>query len=313
MANGRVVGATVAAMLLAVASRAPAMPADFVYKVVMDTDNNPATGCSFVVQDANIPSQSMNGFEHALEIFVATAFTPPKVVGMQLLHCVSGSTFALTATLDANTWPIGVNNGVAVPSAPNADVVEGYVSRAAVGDPSTMRIIIIAETAADATDVLLTSTGAAPGDAPPLLLSFPAASAPAMSAVGLGILAVMLAGLPGVYLRRRCRTEATAVLASIAVAATAWAATIVMDGQVADWTGVPRLGTDMLGDSSISHDAEDIVTAFATRDPSNLYFRIDIKNIAFCGDGVMDPGEACELGIPCNPSPGCTACQCDPA
>jgi len=54
MANGRVVGATVAAMLLAVASRAPAMPADFVYKVVMDTDNNPATGCSFVVQDANI-------------------------------------------------------------------------------------------------------------------------------------------------------------------------------------------------------------------------------------------------------------------
>jgi len=47
--------------------------------------------------------------------------------------------------------------------------------------------------------------------------------------------------------------------------------------------------------------------------PAICTFASDIKNIAFCGDGVMIPERLANSGIPCNPSPGCTACQCDPA
>lgn len=60
----------------------------------------------------------------------------------------------------------------------------------------------------------------------------------------------------------------------------AWAATIVMDRAVADWTGVPVLGTDLVNDSSADDDGEDIVAAFATSDLDKVYSRIDVTNLA---------------------------------
>ncbi len=40
------------------------------------------------------------------------------------------------------------------------------------------------------------------------------------------------------------------------------------------------LGTDLVNDSSGSDDGEDVVAAFATSDPTKVYFRIDVKNLA---------------------------------
>jgi len=310
----RVVGIVAVAILVAKAGHAAASIPGFAYRVVMDTDNNPNTGCSVSVHDANIPLQMMGGFEQILEILVDPTFTPPRVVKESLFHCVSGTNFALTQVVDNSGWPVGVNDGVPVPSASNADVIEAYVGRALIGYPATMRIIIIAETLLDGTDVLLTTTGDAPGMAPPLQLNLSGINnVPLLSGVGLALAALVLSGVAAVSLRRRGATYGTAALALLAVgtvAVTAWAATIIMDGGTGDWTGIPPFGTDLVGDSSIGVDGEDIVAAFATSDPGKVYFRIDVKNIPFCGDGVIDPGEGCEVGIPCEFTEVCTACRC---
>lgn len=58
------------------------------------------------------------------------------------------------------------------------------------------------------------------------------------------------------------------------------AVTMIMDGEVADWSGIAPIATDPGGDSSSADSAEDIRAAFITADAQTLYFRLDIADVA---------------------------------
>ncbi len=94
-----------------------------------------------------------------------------------------------------------------------------------------------------------------------------------------GIVAIVLAlgAVAWRAFRRQLNRGGAVLLAVIAIgtaAAAVWAATIVMDGAVGDWSGVP-LGTDITDDSSNDDPAEDIVALFMTKDATNVYARIE--------------------------------------
>jgi hypothetical protein len=305
-----IVGMLVSMALGGLGTRAYAtLGSGYEYRVLLDTDNNAATGCSMPVHDANI-STTVTGIEQILDILVNNAI-PPQVSVVNRMQCVSGSAFSFVETVDNSGWPVGIDDGVLVPSFRQADVIEAYVSRAALGNPSTMRIVITADVGVES-DVLLSTNGLALG--PPLIFALlNARQAPVLSSVGLGLMTLLLLGAATVLLRKAGRTHSVGLMAVgviMVIAAVAWAATIVMDGQVTDWSGIPQLGTDLVGDSSVGDDGEDIVAAFVTSDATQVYFRIDVKNIAFCGDGAIDEDEECEVDSDCSGDDSCIGCEC---
>jgi hypothetical protein len=196
--------------------------------------------------------------------------------------CISGFSYDTAPAFDMSGWPVGLDVGVPVPSSNAADVIEAYISRAALGalgNPSAIRVVVTADRDL-CSDVLVTTNGTSTGA--PLIVRLSGVAAPALSGVVLGLLAVLLLTVAVVLLRRRPlqRAWVAGIVGLLAIAGVAWATTIVMDGAVADWVGVPVLGNDLVNDSSANDDGEDIVAVFATSDPTNVYFRIDVKNLA---------------------------------
>jgi hypothetical protein len=102
--------------------------------------------------------------------------------------------------------------------------------------------------------------------------------APVASQAGLAAIVLLLGGVGLWALRRRGPARVLIVLLTVAgTALIAWAATIVMDGQVNDWAGIPPLGVNQTGGSG--DPAYDIVAFFATADGTNLYLRIDVSDL----------------------------------
>lgn len=265
---------------LAVPTYAEIASIPYAYNVYIDTDNNPNTGCGAHVHDANIPSGTdVFGFEKILEISVETTGSNATVTGLRIGTCTSGFGYDTAPAFDLSGWPVGLDVGVPVPSSNPADVIEAYISRAALGNPSAIRVVVTADRDL-CSDVLLTTNGMDTGS--PLIVQLSGLAAPALSGAVLGLLAVLLITVAVVLLRRRPlqRAWVAGFVGLLAVAGVAWAATIVMDGAVADWTGVSVLGNDVVNDSSADDDGEDIVAVFATSDSNKVYFRIDVNNLA---------------------------------
>jgi hypothetical protein len=65
-----------------------------------------------------------------------------------------------------------------------------------------------------------------------------------------------------------------------------WAATVILDGQIADWAGVASLATDAGGNAP--PDA-DLVAVFAQSDATRLYFRIDADVVVDVPPPVNQP------------------------
>jgi hypothetical protein len=96
--------------------------------------------------------------------------------------------------------------------------------------------------------------------------------------------AILLVG--ALWSLRRNRQAAAASVVVVALATTvmtAWAVTIMLDGNVADWDGVPAAGMDAIFDTTANDRGEDIAAAFITADAENVYFRMDQVNLAPCG------------------------------
>jgi len=111
----------------------------------------------------------------------------------------------------------------------------------------------------------------------PFLL-FPPVRAPAQSLGGLMLSGVLLLGSAVYLLRKRQRRALVGVFvaSSLSLAAIAWAAAIVLDGNFDDWTGISPVLTDTKGDSSINDDAEDILAGYAVIQQGNIFFRMDL-------------------------------------
>ena len=303
-------------VLLGVAgpARAGVPPDLYTYRALLDTDNNPATGCDVAAHDANF-SGPVSGIEFVVSAFVDRFPSTASVVEVQVRQCVNGMLGA-PIVFDNGDWAIGNNDGT-----DGSDVVEFYVPRSLIGNPETIRLAFHA-TRSFLKDVLLTTNGQN-GGTPIIFRLGSQSAAPALSVLALAVLTLLLAGVAWWTLRLRAvRAVMVGGLLVVAGAMTAWAVTIALDGNVSDWTGVPVAGTDALNDSSAGDPAEDIVDAFVTADAQNVYFRMDQVNLipVVCGNGIVESGEGCETAADCAMTDhsgestttvcSCVMCQC---
>jgi hypothetical protein len=294
-------------------------PDFYLYEVLFDTDSNAATGCNVDAEDDYFTGP-VPGIEYVLASAVQRFPTSAFVDEVRLLKCESGS-LVPHVQVSTGDWPAGLENGIG-----GADVVEVSVPRSAIGDPPAMTLGFHS-TQLFFNDVLLTTNGQPDGEqivfAPP-----PRENVPALSSLGIGLTALLLVAIACLSLRRYGPAQrAVAMLALIvSFTATAWAVTIALDGNIADWATVAPIAMDQTNDSTNNDPAEDFVAAFVTADAGNLYFRMDLVNLApvVCGNGVIESGEECEVDLDCDlgerGSPGsgggagnlvCLGCECD--
>ena len=270
------IGVATCAVALTATALLGQAPEVYEHRVLLDTDRNPSTGCGVAVKDANIDT-TVTGIDQIVIMRVErTSPYAAQVVEVVRRVCESGS-FGPEVAVDPGHWPVGLNNGVN-----GADVVEGLVHKDALGDPDGPVHVVFSSTKPGGnSDVLLTTDGRE-GGAALLFDLLGAAPAPAMAPWSIG-LAVLLMGLVAYaalrHYPRVVRLGVVALILGAGVVVVAQVATIVPDGAVDDWGAIPPLGTDLIGDSSVGDDAEDIVAAFMAQDRDNVYFRVDLLNV----------------------------------
>lgn len=144
----------------------PLQAATYQHQILLDTDNNPATGC-----DVNVSEQGytgvIGGVDHRVTLEVDNQPVIPGQV-TQITHagCTAGS-FGGATVVDAGDWNLGNNNGVS-----GADVIEGYIPRNLIGNPDQITVAFYA-TQSGASDVLQSSGGTNGGS--PIVVTLAAA------------------------------------------------------------------------------------------------------------------------------------------
>jgi hypothetical protein len=250
--------------VLVVALAGAARGADiFTYFVLLDTDNNPGTGCT-----VNGPGGTFSGAEQRLTITVEDTGATATVTGITQAAC-TGASFGPEQPVSPGDWPVGVGNGLG-----GADVIEAFVALAAIGDPQLVRVGVLSQGPNDAEDELFTRSGAS--DGPPMFFVVHAAVTPVAGPWGVAGMVLVLGGVGGWALWRRQRVLRVVAVACVVAGAAAvvWAVTIVLDGQVGDWAGIAPLGTKPAeGTPGVS-----LVAVFTTADALNLYVRIDTES-----------------------------------
>jgi len=231
------------------------------YYTLLDSDNNPATGCAITLPTAG----TVAGIERRLTASVSET-AAPQVTRLTLENC-AGAGFDAPATLPGTPYPVGSNNGIG-----GADVIEQAVSAGAVAAPgATLRLYFAAQ--GPAGDDLLGATSS-----PPILLDIQPGGGPAdipfLSGPGFLVLALLLLGVV-LWQRSRLPGSVVGILLVGTLAGIAWAAGFRLDGQIGDWQGVSAVGADAQGDSTPNTD---IVAAFTAQEGGNLFFRIDVAN-----------------------------------
>ena len=253
-AFGALLGRLLAGTLIWIASSVSAFAATATYDILLDADNNPATGCTLTTARGDF-----TGVELVLSTTVDVTATPSIVTGVTLQPCESGVLGAVSV-VSSDSWPVGA---FARPLTDKVAVVETFLPLAEL-DPAitSVRAGLIAR-APDGEDALL---GA--------VLTIRRASAnvapvPTLSPLVLALLVAGL-GLGGGWLARRHHASVMVLGTCVLLSAVgmAWAATMVMDGQTSDWSGAqPR----MTGDR---HNTN-LANLWFAHDAQNAYFRID--------------------------------------
>ena len=234
--------------------------------VLMDTDNNAMTGCTVVAG-----GESFAGVETILTTDVNPVTSPPTVTSVAQQNCVTPATntFGPPAAVSTGGWMIGAGQGVG-----GGDVIETYFPPAIPF--GTYRLGFVYTDSQSGSDVLFTRTGAAGG--PAILYAFgePPGVVPALSRLGLLLLALGLSACAFVVLRRyKAPLLIVVAVVSMVVASSTWAA-IVLDGMIADWTGINPIATDTAGDAPAGSDLT-AVFAKAEIAAGRMYFRADVK------------------------------------
>lgn len=253
------------------------------YEVLLDTDNNPATGCDVHVDRLGVPDQVIHDVDQAVIATIDRSVNPPVVNTLAREVC-SGGSLGAPIFIPSTPWHVGQNDGTEFGGSEPADVVEGFVALADLGDPATVRAVFVAECTSRTTDFVASPNGDPTG--PPILFDIvPRMPAPVLTRMGMGV-AVLLLMTVAVWAVRNGRLGHRAVLVALILAGVigvAWARTIHMDGLVEDWAGIPPVATNGSGASNNvflpDRTSEDIVACFLTADHLNRYFRFDLNDI----------------------------------
>ncbi|MEO8306030.1 MAG: RHS repeat-associated core domain-containing protein [Betaproteobacteria bacterium] len=245
-------------LLLAAALVAPCVVAGTVtVSVALDTDSNPGTGCMYATVDGPVP-----GIEQVATTVVTTTAGGASVTRLERQPCIGGS-FAAPVVFDTGGWSVGIGNGVG-----GSAVVESSIPLSMLPPAALMRAVVTANDGAGGQDATSPFTIAL---APAAALG-PAAPIP-LSPWLLPPLALLLFGLTAWLHRRYSGESRLIVLVSVlAASGLAWAATVLRDGNIADWAGIGPAMSDPKGDAPINAD---LVAVFYQQDGANLYLRFD--------------------------------------
>ena len=241
-------------------------------KILIDADENPATGCTIPT-----PAGPFDGAE-----WVVTSTIDPaqvKVVALAAQPCVDGALGPLTPVTSPFPlpWPVGVGVGLG-----GSDVVELYVAPF-VKIGTVARVGFVFDNGAGVVSALLTTNGRLGG--PAIVIALDPAAIPTLGTLGVALLVVLLLISGAMLARRRgMRTGVwVTILALTAGVGVVWAA-IVLDGQPGDWAGVPAVAVDTIGSNAIKQ-------AFAQRDNGIVFIRVD-------GTFICDPITIDPTGLP---------------
>ncbi len=227
------------------------------YSLLLDTDNDSATGCG-----VSSPAGPIAGIEQIATTVISTTSTGASVTLLARQVC-SGGAMGAAATYDAGGWNVGLGNGTS-----GAAVIESSMPLAMLPAGATMRAVV------------LSSGGGAQDVTSPFAITLQAVSGPVNPVVPVPLspwLVPLLAVgvfVVGLWMRRRYpqQTGLFVFLVAFAVSGLVWAATVIRDGNVGDWAGVAPVVTDAKGDTA--GDA-DLTAVFYQQDAANLYLRYD--------------------------------------
>ncbi len=228
------------------------------HTILIDSDESATSGCT-VTQGA----ETFTGAD--VRVTAVVQGSPPRVVARELSTCAGGAFGAPQSS--ATNYAVGLNNGSA-----GSDVVELALTRAETQTSrGVVRIAAISQSSGGSVDtvfgVLQTVNG-----------SF-VTTIPTLSFYGTLILGLVLLGLAAVALKRSQRVaKALAIGGLLSVSLSVWAATIVLDGNVSDWSGITPLATDPNNDSQPASNGNDVLAVYGTTDTQSYYFRFDVRD-----------------------------------
>ena len=234
----------------------------YVYRALIDVDNNASTGGQVSIVQKGEPPH----WEQGIDYIVRVSFddTTGMLRDIIIDRYNSGLGVFETIDTDLSSYPKGRGNGYS-----GSDVVEFKALRSLLGNPTgTMKVIYHASIVGgnDYTTAFFY-------DAKQVGLI----GVPVLNACGM-FAAILLLGGAGIYLlKKRMPLRMLSIVLMLGFGiGMAWAATILIDGQVGDWAGITPLVTDPIGDSSNDDRNEDIRAGYMTSDSANLYFRMDV-------------------------------------
>ncbi len=251
-------------LAFAVASLIALQPAAAVsspFFILLDLDNNPATGCAVNLPD----TPSFAGIEQVLETTVTTTGGPSAgtVTGVSRQQC-NGGVLTTSIPVSPGGWSVGIGNGTAA-----THVIETYFPLSVLAErPPFVRVFVAGFGSGPPGDVVVTTNGGAP-----IVIQLGGVvEIPTLSGLGVALFAVLLCGAAAFRLRKH-RALLVLVLLLGSAAAT-YAAACVLDGQIGDWATEGPLATDPAGDGNAGAD---IRAFFGMHDASanRLCFRFD--------------------------------------
>lgn len=237
------------------------------YQILLDTDNNPLTGCA--VQTVDGP---FAGIDQQLVTTVVLGANTATVSGVQLLPCENNGFGGAPVWTDPGGWPVGLGNG-----AGGAAVIETFLPLAQVNGPGPLRLGVIAEAGQARDALLLAGNGQGGGGA--INLPLPAGPGPGPDATAIPVLnpltlVLFIALLGGALRYGRRHPGAARLLALVVVVGSAGLVWAARDGQTTDWQGIAPLATDASGDAA---PPVDLIALFGKVEGANLSFRIDAR------------------------------------
>jgi hypothetical protein len=231
-------------------------------RVLVDLDNNPATGCSITT-----PAGTVTGIEQRFTTTIDTTVSPPRVTGVVGETCGTGGTFGGPTAVSAGGWNVGVGNGT------GGDNVIETLAPVPPGVPQ-VRLAFVYDDPAIGTDALIAQAGGAPIVVVGAAAFDEPRQVPALSSFMLAVLVALMGGVAYYYIRRSGIPMGPMAVVMLAFVATmAWAA-IVLDGLTNDWAGISPVAMDATGDAP---DGSDISAVFARIEGSSLFVRVDAK------------------------------------
>ena len=228
------------------------------FQVLLDTDNNGLSGCTVTTAKGAAP-----GIEQVWTTVVTTTPSGATVTRIERQTC-SGVSLGAPTTFATAGWSAGLGNGTAGTAA-----LETYVPLAQLPSQGAMNVRVASTNATggqDATSAFLISLGPVPPGPS-------GAQAIPLSPWLVPPLALVLLVLTGFWARRHPeQLSLFGCILLITVSGLAWAAAVILDGNVADWNGIASVAGNAKGSAPV--DAN-IVGVFYQSDTANLYFRID--------------------------------------